>query len=149
MRFRRRGIRYAQHLVCLIRLNTIILSYLCADGLECDVHIAASKVAAAIVRKSVPSTPVIAELRRQAQQRCKERRADLGYAMPDSDSEASVTRRTRVLGSAYGFAVIVIFAEISDFLFAQAKVATTRSSPSQVRLGAAYCLFLLVWQGIP
>ena len=112
---------------------------------------AASKVAAAIVRKSVPSTPVtgIAELRRQAQQRCKERRAELGYAMPDSDSEASVNRRTRFLGSPYGFAVIVIFAEISDFLFAQAIVATTRSSPSPVRLGAAYCLFSLVWQGIP
>ena len=100
---------------------------------------AASKVAAAIVRKSVPSTPVtgIAELRRQAQQRYKERRAELGYAMPDSDSEASVNRRTRILGCPYRFAVIVIFAEISDFLFAQAIVATTRSSPSPVRLGAA------------
>ena len=110
---------------------------------------AASKVAAAIVRKSVPSTPVIAELRRQAQQRCQERRAELCYAMPDSDSEASVNRRTRILGSPYRFAVIVIFAEISDFLFAQAIVATTRSIPSPVRLGAAYCLFSLVWQGIP
>ena len=100
---------------------------------------AASKVAAAIVRKSVPSTPVIAELRRQALQRCKERRAELGYAMPDSDSdsEASVKRRSRVLGRAYGYAVIVIFAEISDFLFAQAIVVTTSSCPSPVRLVAA------------
>ena len=98
---------------------------------------AASKVAAAIVRKSVPSTPVIAELRRQAQQRCKERRAELGYAMPDSDSEASVKRRSRVLGRAYGYAVIVIFPEMSDFLFAQALVATTSSCPSPVRLVAA------------
>ena len=112
---------------------------------------AASKVAAAIVRKSVPSTPVIAELRRQALQRCKERRADLGYAMPDSDSEASVNRRTRILGIGLRllFADIVIFAEISDCLFAQAIVAMTRSSPSPVILGAAYCLFSLVWQGIP
>ena len=101
------------------------------------VRVAASKVVAAIVRKSVPSTPVIAELRRQAQQRCKERRAELGYAMPDSDSEASVKRRSRVLGRAYGYAVIVIFAEISDFLFAQAIVATTSSCPSPVRLVAA------------
>ena len=110
---------------------------------------AASKVAAAIVRKSVPSTPAIAELRRQAQQRCKERRAELGYAMPYSDSEASVNRCTRFLGSPYGFAVIVIFAEISDLLFAQATVATTRSCPSPVILVAAFCLFSLVWQGIP
>ena len=96
-------------MVCLIRFNTLILCYLCADGLECEVRIAASKVAAAIVRRSVPSTPVMEELRRQAQQRCKERRAELGYAMPDSDSEASVKRRTRFLGSPYGFAVIVIY----------------------------------------
>ena len=113
----------------------------------------ASKVAAAIVRKSVPSTPVIAELRRQpeAQQRCKEPRAELGYAMPDSDSEASVNRRTRILGIGLRllFADIVFFAEISDCLFAQAIVAMTRSSPSPVILGAAYCLFSLVWLGIP
>ena len=91
------------------------------------------------------------ELRRQGQQLFKERRAELGYAMPDSDSEASVNRRTRILGIGLRllFAVIVIFAEISDFLFAQAIVAMTRSSPSSVILGAAYCLFSLVWQGIP
>ena len=76
------------------------------------VRVAASKVVAAIVRKSVPSTPVIAELRRQAQQRCKERRAELAYAMPDSDSEASVQRRTRFLGSPYGFVIIINCAEI-------------------------------------
>ena len=91
------------------------------------------------------------ELRRQAQQRCKERRAELGYAMPDSDSdcEASVKRRTRFLGSPYGFAVIVICAEISDILFAQATVARTRSCPLQGILGAALFLFSLEWQGIP
>ena len=64
------------------------------------------------------------ELRRQGQQRCKERRAELGYAMPDSDSdsEASVKRRTRFLGSPYGFAVIVIFAEkLDDCLRRQQK----------------------------
>ena len=116
--------------------NSLILR---ADGFDCEVRVAASKVAAAIVRKSVPSTPVIAELRRQAQQQCKERRAELGYAMPDSDSEASVNRRTRILGIGLRllFAVIVIFAEISDFLFALAIVATTSSGPSPVRLVAA------------
>ena len=89
------------------------------------------------------------ELRRQGQQRCKERRAELGYAMPASDSEALVKRHTRFLGSPYGFAVIVICAEISDILFAQATVATTRSCPLQGILGAALFLFSLVWQGIP
>ena len=144
VRFRRRGIRYARHMVCLIRFNTLILCYLCADGLECEVRIAASKVAAAIVRRSVPSTPVMEELRRQAQQQCKERRAELGYTVSDSDSEASAKRGARVLGSSYVFAVKVICAEISDILFAQATVATTRSCPSPVILGAALCLFSLV-----
>ena len=89
------------------------------------------------------------ELRRQGQQRFKERSDELGYAMPDSDSEASVKRRTRFLGSPFGFAVNVIFAEISDILFAQATVATTRSCPIPGVLGAALCLFSLVWQIIP
>jgi hypothetical protein len=40
------------------------------------------------------------ELRRQAQERCKERRASLGYSSLDSDSEDSVKRLTRVLGTA-------------------------------------------------
>ena len=110
---------------------------------------AASKVAAAIVRRSVPSTPVMEELRRQSQQRCKERRAKLGYAMPDSDSEASIKRHARFLGSPFGFAVIIIFAEISDILFAQTTVATTSSCPLQGILAAASFLFSLVWQGIP
>ena len=40
------------------------------------------------------------ELRRQAQERCKEQRASLGYSSLDSDSEDSVKRLTRVLGTA-------------------------------------------------
>ena len=71
-----------------------------ADGHHCHVRRAAADVAAAIVRASVPTTPVMHELRRQAQERCKERRASLGYSSLDSDSEDSVKRLTRVLGTA-------------------------------------------------
>ena len=54
-------------------------------------------MAAAIVRRSVPSTPVMDELRRQGKQQCQERRANLPYARPESESEESVERVSRVL----------------------------------------------------
>ncbi len=83
-----------------------------ADGHHCHVRRASANVAAAIVRASVPTTPVMYALRRQAQERCKERRASLGYSSLDSDSEDSVKRPdsedsvkrlTRVLGTARVF----------------------------------------------
>ena len=75
-------------------------------GHQCQVRRAAANVAAAIVR--TPSTPVMEELRRQGQQRCKECRTLLGYASLDSDSEDSIKRLTRVLGTSFVFAGIVI-----------------------------------------
>ena len=74
--------------------------YCDAGGHHCRVRRAVTDVAAAIVRASVPTTPVMHELRRQAQERCKERRVSLGYSSLDSDSEDSVKRLTRVLGTA-------------------------------------------------
>ena len=47
-------------------------------------------VAVAIVRASIPTTPVMHELRHQAQERCKERCTSLCYFSLDSDSEDSV-----------------------------------------------------------
>ena len=88
------------------------------------------------------------ELRRQGQQRCKERRAFLGYASLDSDSEDSIKRLTRVLGPSYVFGVMVICAEILDILFAQVTVATASSCPLLGITAAALSLFSLVWQGI-
>ncbi len=71
-----------------------------ADGHHRHVRRAAADVAAAIVRASFPTTTVMHEFRRQAQERCKERRASLGYSSLDSKSEDSVKRLTRVLGTA-------------------------------------------------
>jgi hypothetical protein len=74
-----------------------------ADGHHCHVRRASADVNAAIVRASVPTTPVMHELRYQVQERCKERRASLGYSSLDSDSEGSEKRLTHVLGTARVF----------------------------------------------
>ena len=46
------------------------------------------------------------ELRRQGKQRCQERRANLPYARPGSDSEESVERVSRVLGTCHVLSVV-------------------------------------------
>jgi hypothetical protein len=69
-----------------------------ADGHRCHVLRAAADVAAAIVRASFPTTPVMHELQCQKQEQCKERRASLGYSSLDSDSKDSVKLLTTVLG---------------------------------------------------
>ncbi len=73
------------------------------DGHHCHIQRTAADVAAAIVHASIATTPVMHELRRQAQEQCKERRASLSYSSLDSDSEDLVKRITRVLGTSHVF----------------------------------------------
>ena len=46
------------------------------------------------------------EFRRQGKQRCQERRANLPYARPESESEESVERVSRVLGTCHVLSVV-------------------------------------------
>jgi hypothetical protein len=57
-----------------------------ADEHYCHVERAAADVAAAIARASIPTTPVMHDLRRQVQERRKKWRASLGFSSLDSDS---------------------------------------------------------------
>lgn len=70
-----------------------------ADGDQCVARRAAANVAFSIIRASVSTSPIMDELRPQGQQRCYERRALHGYSCLDLDSEGSVARLSRVLGS--------------------------------------------------
>ncbi len=72
------------------------------------------------------------ELRRQAQERCKERRALHGYPSFDSDSKDSVKRLTRVLGTFHVFVGFEMCPHtIFGLMFAQVTAATTTTLPFQ------------------
>jgi hypothetical protein len=125
------------------------LPYQDADGHHCHVRRAAADVAGAIVRASIPTTPVMHELHRQAQERCKEH-AIHGYSSLDSDSKDSVKHLTRVLGTFH-----VFWTQLGDVSrhniwlvwFVQVTAATvTRPLPGIS--SAALSHFSLAWQGI-
>jgi hypothetical protein len=120
-----------------------------ADGYHCLVQRAAIYVAAAIVHASIPTTPVMHELCRQAQKRCKELWAILGYSSLDSDSEDSVKRLTRVMGTphVFGHSLELCPDTIFGLLFVQVTAATT-TPPLPGISAAALFSFSRGWQGI-
>ena len=107
----------------------------------------------AIVRRSVLSSPVMEELRRQGQQRCKgQRRAHLGNARPDSDSEDSVKRLSRVLGTCNVFPVVemfmVLITDMVLIILTQITAVRTSFRPLLGIMAVPSSLFSRVWHGI-
>jgi hypothetical protein len=136
------------NLVCLslffrIAFNTSLSTsfpFLRGDGNQCLVRIAVPKVVHNIIHASVPTSPVMDELRRWGQQRRYEQRTLLGNSSLNSNSEDSVKRLARVQGNTNISGVSCVRAE----LFAQVRTAVMLLQ-SQT---AALSHFSFEWKGM-